>query len=173
MIYFIQQETTNYIKIGYARDPNQRLIQLRTASPYKLVLLGIMDGGTQTEDEIHSLFNSSRVRGEWFSPSDDLLQYIKRNTARRSGANSDNSTTFRKQLRISQEQLDALEKLAAELNISGQRGTWFQALILHMADTTAAALPEMIAALEIVSACAAGGDWDELVQVIRPEWPEE
>ena len=80
---------------------------------------------------------------------------------------------MRKQLRISQEQSDALEKLAAVLNISGQRGTWFQALILHMADTAAAAFPEMVAAQEIVSQCAAGGDWNELVQVIRPEWSEE
>lgn len=80
---------------------------------------------------------------------------------------------MKKQIRITARQLESLQLLASELNISGQRGTWFQALILHMADTTAAALPEMIAALEIVSACVAGGDWDELVQVIRPEWPEE
>lgn len=80
---------------------------------------------------------------------------------------------MKKQIRITARQLESLQLLAAVLNISGQRGTWFQALILHMADTAAAAFPEMVAAQEIVSQCAAGGDWNELVQVIRPEWSEE
>lgn len=89
-----------------------------------------------------------------------------------SGSKKESGSKMRKQLRISQEQSDALEKLVADLNISGQRGAWFQPLILWLADTTEAAFPEMVAALEIVSQCAAGGDWDELIQVVRPQWPE-
>ena len=68
---------------------------------------------------------------------------------------------MRKQLRISQEQSDALQKLAAELNISGQRGAWFQPLILWLADTAIAAPEETAKLLDAAGWIASGGVWEE------------
>ena len=80
---------------------------------------------------------------------------------------------MRKQLRISQKQLDPLKSLAAKLNISGQRGAWFQPLILHLAEIAEFAQAETVAALEIATGCAAGEDWHDLICIIEPDWPSE
>lgn len=59
--------------------------------------------------------------------------------------------TIRKQIRITPRQVAALEALATALNICGQRGTTFQALILRIADLAEAALPETAAALSLAN----------------------
>ena len=82
-------------------------------------------------------------------------------------------TTPRRSIRLTDNQVDALDALAAELKISGQRGATLNPLISWLADTAKFALAETVAALEIASGCAAGGDWNELAEVIHPEWPEE
>lgn len=77
MIYFIQDEVTTHIKIGFTdHPPEDRVAQLQTGSPSKLVLLASCVGDRSTEDELHERFKDARVHGEWFRPVPALLQFI-------------------------------------------------------------------------------------------------
>ena len=74
-VYFIQTETTQFIKIGRAADPCKRFLALQTAHHEKLILLGVVD--TFAERQLHVMFKEDHVRGEWFRPSEKLLTFIK------------------------------------------------------------------------------------------------
>lgn len=80
MVYFITDN--RYIKIGYTKNNvNKRLKQLQTSNPNRLFLLGYIEGDKDTEKMLHKKFFSSlsRMNGEWFSPSQDILDYINDN----------------------------------------------------------------------------------------------
>ena len=67
-----------YVKIGIATDPHKRLSGLQTGCPYLLQLLKYWpspDAPTE-EDEIHSLLEPYRHRGEWFKLPDDILKKL-------------------------------------------------------------------------------------------------
>ena len=76
-VYFIQQGEDGPIKIGFSTDVEGRLKSLQTATPYPLVLLGVMEGNITTEARLHGLFQFCRLSGEWFEPRDVLLQFIR------------------------------------------------------------------------------------------------
>jgi hypothetical protein len=78
MIYFVQGETTRLIKIGYAACPRRRLIDLQVGSPDKLQILGIIDT-TGRDKAYHEIFKHLLIRGEWFAPGKELLDYIRAN----------------------------------------------------------------------------------------------
>ncbi len=73
-------------------------------------------------------------------------------------------------IRLTDEQIAALDALAKKLDISGQRGATFQPFIQWLADTADYALAETAAALEIAAGCAAGNDWQDLIESIEPEY---
>lgn len=67
MIYFVRQDRTDLVKIGYTySDPSRRLSDLQTGQADPLRLMGLADGDEVTERNWHARFASSRVRGEWF-----------------------------------------------------------------------------------------------------------
>jgi hypothetical protein len=68
-VYFAERE--GLIKIGCSKSVKHRVLSLSAK------LLGSIPGGRREEKEAHSLFAHLRVRGEWFSPGEDLLLYIK------------------------------------------------------------------------------------------------
>ena len=76
MIYFIQSGEKGPIKIGFARDPEKRLRHLQGANPCELALLKAVHGDVGGEKRLHAQFAHLRIRGEWFEPGDDLLDYI-------------------------------------------------------------------------------------------------
>ena len=80
MVYFITDG--NYIKIGYTKNNSKkRLKQLQTSNANRLFLLGYIEGDKTVEKELHNKFSSSIVRqnGEWFFPTEDLIDYINKN----------------------------------------------------------------------------------------------
>ena len=80
MVYFITDG--NYIKIGYTKnDVQKRLKQLQTSSPKRLFILGYVNGDKDVEKSLHKKFYNSiiRINGEWFSPTQDILDYINEN----------------------------------------------------------------------------------------------
>lgn len=83
------------------------------------------------------------------------------------------TSTKLRTIRLTDEQIAALEALAEKLDISGQRGARFQPLIQWLADTSSYALAETAAALEIAAGYAKGEDWHELTETIEPDWPTE
>lgn len=79
MIYFLQVDIPNGpIKIGYSRNPRRRVKGIRSGFPYRLRVLGYTLGSLARERRYHKLFSECRIRGEWFSPTAQLLRFIER-----------------------------------------------------------------------------------------------
>lgn len=72
-LYIIQSRSTGAIKIGKSDDPERRLLQLQTGSPYSLriILVGLEKGNLELK--LHRLMVRHRTRqtrgGEWFTES--------------------------------------------------------------------------------------------------------
>lgn len=54
------------IKIGVAENVARRVIEIQTACPYTLELLGVVPGGRSVESFFHDLLKKHRTCGEWF-----------------------------------------------------------------------------------------------------------
>jgi hypothetical protein len=74
-IYFIKDER-GPIKIGISCDINKRITGMQTSNPYKLELLLYIQDCKYTEKQLHLMFNKYRIRGEWFEPAPELLEFI-------------------------------------------------------------------------------------------------
>lgn len=77
MIYFVQPIDGGPIKIGTTIRLTERFGQLEKDWGAPLKILAVMDGRFSTENELHRQFNHLRLRGEWFSPSEELLSFIE------------------------------------------------------------------------------------------------
>lgn len=80
-VYFIQCGNGGPIKIGKTDEPPMnRLLSFQIGNPYSLCLLGTMKCYSRnTESMLHERFAKSRIRGEWFEPTEDLLIFIALN----------------------------------------------------------------------------------------------
>lgn len=76
-VYFIQGESGGPIKIGYTQDIKSRLTSLQTGCPETLKLLLAIPGKIADEQKIHAELDPYRMRGEWFSPSDGVLEKMR------------------------------------------------------------------------------------------------
>lgn len=74
-VYFIHDGRA--IKIGFSQSVSGRLHDLQVASPTKLHLVGYMDGTPADESALKKKFSDIRLRGEWFEPSDLILDYVE------------------------------------------------------------------------------------------------
>lgn len=78
-VYFIQQEVTYAVKIGFTESRaglTQRLTDLQVGSPYPLRLVHLAPGSWALEKLLHARFAEDRLQGEWFRPSEQLAQAI-------------------------------------------------------------------------------------------------
>jgi hypothetical protein len=75
-VYFIQCGTDGPIKIGFGKDPKQRLKIAQVYNPVMLVLLTYEPGQRDLESYYHTVFKEYHVYGEWFLPSEDLKKHI-------------------------------------------------------------------------------------------------
>lgn len=75
-IYFAQESGMGAIKIGVARSVGVRIENLKVGMPHEVTLLATMDGDREAETEMHCKFAHARIRGEWFRPVPELLEYI-------------------------------------------------------------------------------------------------
>lgn len=94
-VYFVQCQKTGWIKIGTSKSVVSRVLGLRSGR-LPVIVLGLVHGDTTTEREIHRQFRNDRHFGEWFLPSEQLLEFIKDSTIRF------DSTLFQPQTRPSQ-----------------------------------------------------------------------
>jgi len=76
MVYFIQQGHSGPVKIGYSSNPRKRIQELQTGSAERLYLLGSIEGDKTKENTLQNYFRKDKMQGEWFKPSDSLMDYI-------------------------------------------------------------------------------------------------
>lgn len=77
-VYFIQA-TSGPIKIGFSARPKRRLMELQTMHFETLTLRGVLAGSLLDEQRMHHQLQASRIRGEWYRPTVDVL--ARMNTA--------------------------------------------------------------------------------------------
>jgi hypothetical protein len=78
LIYFIQAGENGPIKIGRSNNPEDRLSQLQTANYNDLVLLWKYDEEEDyAESDLHDYYKEEKIRGEWFRPTENILDFIK------------------------------------------------------------------------------------------------
>lgn len=75
-VYFIQEEGDGPIKIGVGTNAGLRLRELQIGTPRQLHLRCVVPGGRLLERTIHRAFERSRIQGEWFRPTQDLLALV-------------------------------------------------------------------------------------------------
>jgi hypothetical protein len=76
-MYFIQT-ASGPIKIGWTKSKkaNIRMQELQVGNHELLVLLAAVPATEADEAAIHERFAHARIRGEWFHPVPELLQFI-------------------------------------------------------------------------------------------------
>lgn len=72
-IYFIQRGDAGPVKIGFTNDIRKRLRGLQTGHDTRLILRRAFDGSEVDERKLHARFVGSRLQGEWFAPTADIL----------------------------------------------------------------------------------------------------
>lgn len=65
---YVVESGSGLLKIGFTNDPRRRLTMLRTSSPERLTLLGVVPGTMAHEKAIHELLHPWQVAREWFRP---------------------------------------------------------------------------------------------------------
>lgn len=76
-VYFIKNERTGSYKIGHSISPECRLQELQTANEDNLILdCAIYNVGVYTERNLHARWKDLRIRGEWYQPNEDMLEFI-------------------------------------------------------------------------------------------------
>ena len=61
----------SFSKIGYSKNPKQRLRELQCANPFPLELAGTIPGSLATESKLHTEYRHKHVRNEWFDLSEE------------------------------------------------------------------------------------------------------
>lgn len=69
----------NNIKIGKSNNPHKRIDSLQTSNSNPLYIVATLNCTSQTqafrlEKKLHRVFSKHRLKGEWFSISEELLQ---------------------------------------------------------------------------------------------------
>ncbi len=77
LVYFAQRED-GAIKIGFSSDVMRRVFELRKDARAAVELLACFPGGKPDELKLHDRFASCALGEEWFSPSDELVEFINR-----------------------------------------------------------------------------------------------
>jgi len=84
-VYFLKESGTNFVKIGYAADLEQRIRGIQTGNPRELVLIGLIpvanaDGARAKEKRLYSSYHHGPhwKKGEWFDlPVADIRKIVK------------------------------------------------------------------------------------------------
>lgn len=98
MIYFLKAGDFIAYKIGFtASDPLKRMADLQVGCPFKLELLGAIEGTWAQEQSLHELLANFKTIGEWFSPNTVVTEAIKR--AIETGARIDVASKTKRQNR--------------------------------------------------------------------------
>lgn len=73
-IYFMFAKESRSVKIGMANDPKDRLSVLQIGNSASMEIITCIRARPELERVLHHYFRETRIRGEWFSPSQKLMQ---------------------------------------------------------------------------------------------------
>lgn len=78
-VYALGTMDLDRVKIGYSRDPWERLRDLQQGCPDPLRILAVMPGGYKEEQGLHRLFGAYRLRanGEWFRTAPPVMAWCR------------------------------------------------------------------------------------------------
>jgi len=75
-VYLMMNSRNGYIKIGFTKDyPTYRESTLQSQEP-EVELINHWKGSMDDEQQLHSMFNEKRIRGEWFSLDPEDLSKV-------------------------------------------------------------------------------------------------
>jgi hypothetical protein len=75
-VYFMRMGDGGPIKIGHAQNVAKRRTAFQIAVASTVEVLSVIDGGAETEAEVHRQFGHLRLRGELFRPDQELMAHI-------------------------------------------------------------------------------------------------
>lgn len=67
---------SHLVKIGYSRNPDQRLTTMQTGEHQHLKLLGVLQGTRAEEVALHRRLIASQVRGEWYRRTPEVRGFL-------------------------------------------------------------------------------------------------
>lgn len=70
------EENATVVKIGFATNIKDRLATLQTSTHYTLKVIAVFKATIEKEKEIHRLFASDHIRGEWFNRSEAIDAFV-------------------------------------------------------------------------------------------------
>lgn len=78
LIYFVRVKPDGPIKIGVTGDttPETRIVGIQVGCPWEIELIGSVPGEWSDEQRLHQRLSAYRLRGEWFSPHEKVLEAI-------------------------------------------------------------------------------------------------
>jgi hypothetical protein len=124
-VYFIHD--TEYCKIGFSTNIDNRLNGLKTGHPKKLFLSYKEKGGMELEKKYHKRFGEYRQRGEWFEIKGELYDFILEKNPQEIYNISQNIKKLRKEEKILINKLvKENSKLWSDLNIYKKKAEFFE-----------------------------------------------
>jgi antitoxin (DNA-binding transcriptional repressor) of toxin-antitoxin stability system len=75
-LYAIQAGDDGPIKIGVTNSPSARLATLQQGNAEELHGLAAWRGLVLEEKQLHAEFDHVRIRGEWFRPAPELVEFV-------------------------------------------------------------------------------------------------
>jgi hypothetical protein len=79
-VYFVQESGNHRIKIGKAKDPEQRIQNdFGTIMPYEFNIVHLIrsENHHKTENLFHQYFRDKRYKGEWFDLTEQDLSWVQ------------------------------------------------------------------------------------------------
>ena len=81
-VYFMWDNVLNRVKIGQSHRPEKRRRELQRETGHDLAILATIEDQPPLEYRLHQQFDEFRLTGEWFSPADDIMEYIDKHEGR-------------------------------------------------------------------------------------------
>ena len=85
-IYMMKDDVNGFIKIGMSAKPQYREKTLQSEKP-SIILIFKHKGYQEDEKKLHQMFDSKRIRGEWFDLAQDEIQKVKNYFKEKSNTN--------------------------------------------------------------------------------------
>ncbi len=76
-VYFMRIDGKGHVKIGFSKEPTNRLKGFTTSTPGTPKIVGFMPGTVETEGKLHKKFAALHVKGEWFKCTGALKALVE------------------------------------------------------------------------------------------------